>query len=111
MARTRYLSRYRPFIGQRTTFRILNKKHALKLQALGRGAAPGRPRFHPATSEAFVLWHHASVAQGPALAREFPENRLFFFSADLINWQARPPPKSLFLAQELFLIGLWNCYK
>lgn len=78
--------RYAPFTGRRTTFRVLNKKHALKLQTLGRSAGGG-PRFRPAAGEAFLLWHYALVAHGAALAREFPENRVYFLSSNMLNWQ------------------------
>ena len=80
--------RYAPYTGRRTTFRMLNKKHALKLLSLGRSAdSPRRPRYRPQQGEAFLLWHYSSVLQAPQLARQFPDNRLYFLSSNLINWQ------------------------
>uniref|UniRef100_A0A061R9U1 Beta-galactoside alpha--sialyltransferase 1 n=1 Tax=Tetraselmis sp. GSL018 TaxID=582737 RepID=A0A061R9U1_9CHLO len=101
--------KYSPYIGQRTTFRILNKKHALKLLSLGRSASATSPHFSPDSIEAFLLWHHGCVNAAPKLAREFPFNRLFMFSANLINWQVDTYSE---LRRNFFSLGLgpFPCY-
>eukprot|EP00873_Tetraselmis_striata_P008674 jgi/Tetstr1/428938/TSEL_018914.t1 len=71
--------KYAPFTGRRTTFR------------------------------AFLLWHYALVAHGAALAREFPENRVYFLSSNMLNWQMQTYSM---LRRDLYGLGLgaFPCY-
>eukprot|EP00854_Cymbomonas_tetramitiformis_P012725 gene12725-15049_t len=77
---------YAPLIGRRTTFRLLNRKHGLKLAPLGE--APNRTaKYRPADDkEAFVFWHHGSIQQASSVAGAFAQQRLYFLSADLLDW-------------------------
>jgi len=101
--------RYAPYIGRRTTFRMLNKKHALKLLSLGRSTSGGHPKYRPHPGEAFLLWHYSSVVQAPKLAREFPDNRIYLLSSNLLNWQVDTYSA---IRRDMYRLGLgpFPCY-
>jgi len=74
---------YAQFIGVRTTFRILNRKHGLKLPNLGAGQSI---QYRPSEDESFVFWHHGSLDQAGPVSLAFPKTRIYFLSADLLDW-------------------------
>ncbi|XRA96396.1 beta-galactoside alpha--sialyltransferase 1 [Pycnococcus provasolii] len=73
--------------GTKTTFRMLNKKHAEKLVKLGVSArAAGHAAYTPSAGESLVFWNHATVKLLPELGHEFASTRLYLLSADAIDW-------------------------
>ena len=98
---------YRAHTGSKTTYRMFNKKHSAKLEGLGR---EGLDLYQPQEHEAFLFWNHWTIARGSKIAANFPETRLYFLSADLINWEVDTYSA---IRRDLYGLGFpdFGCYQ